>query len=92
MSYYKDVLHVSLATFQAPDVREAAETGSPQEMAKLIQLMLGVAINCDKKDSECTLHTHTHTHPHTHTPHTPTPHTQHTSKLSCLSKKKSSTM
>ncbi len=79
MGYYKDVLHVSLATFTAPDVRVAAETGSPLEMAKLIQLMLGVAINCPKKDSEYTSYPTPHTPdyipntPHTHTPHTTYP-------------------
>ena len=32
-----------------------AESGQKEDTARLIQLVLGIAINCDQKDSECNL-------------------------------------
>lgn len=56
MEYYTDILRVSLGNFKPPDLKAIAENGSPNDMARLIQLMLGVAINCEQKDSK-TAHT-----------------------------------
>lgn len=51
MDFYSRVLHVSLNTFNPPDLQQIAEHDSNSDMARLIQLMLGVAINCEQKDS-----------------------------------------
>lgn len=50
MKYYNETLNVSLEKIEPPDLKAIAESGSPSDMARLIQLVLGVAINCDQKD------------------------------------------
>ncbi len=70
MDFYSDVLHVSLTKFDPPDLQAIAENSSAQHTARLIQLMLGVAINCDQKDSESHTQYTIITHP-MHIPSTP---------------------
>ena len=50
--FYTEVLNVSLEKIQPPNLKAIAESGSPADTARLIQLVLGVAINCEQKDSE----------------------------------------
>ncbi len=58
MDFYSNVLHVTLTKFESPDLQAIAESDSPQHTARLIQLMLGVAINCEQKDSKFTVTTY----------------------------------
>ncbi len=43
---------MSLNTFQTPDLKVIAESGAHDDTARLIQLILGVAINCEHKDGK----------------------------------------
>lgn len=49
--YYDGVLHISLNKFQMPDLSLVAEFGNIEDTARLIQLVLGIAINCEHKDT-----------------------------------------
>jgi len=49
LSYYSDVLGQHINDFHMPDVNIIGETGDPLEMGRLMQLILGCAVNCDDK-------------------------------------------
>lgn len=49
--YYDSVLHISLNKFKMPDLTLIAEIGNKEDTARLIQLVLGIAINCVQKDT-----------------------------------------
>lgn len=47
--YYSDVLNYSLSDFPRPDAMRIAEKCDPVEMERLLQLVLGCAVNCSSK-------------------------------------------
>ncbi|XP_067621862.1 protein hook isoform X2 [Eurosta solidaginis] len=47
--YYSDVLSYSLADFPRPDAQRIAEKCDPGELERLLQLVLGCAVNCAAK-------------------------------------------
>ncbi|XP_037805873.1 protein hook [Lucilia sericata] len=47
--YYSDVLNYSLTEFPRPDAMRIAEKCDPSEMERLLQLVLGCAVNCSSK-------------------------------------------
>ncbi|KAM7354675.1 hook microtubule tethering protein [Cochliomyia hominivorax] len=47
--YYSDVLNYSLSEFPRPDAMRIAEKCDPVEMERLLQLVLGCAVNCSTK-------------------------------------------
>ncbi|XP_077292324.1 hook microtubule tethering protein isoform X2 [Arctopsyche grandis] len=50
IDYYQDVLSLSLVEFPKPDVNKIAEKGDIDELGRLLQLILGCAVNCDQKE------------------------------------------
>ncbi|CAI8020668.1 Probable RNA-binding protein 19 [Geodia barretti] len=51
LDYYDNVLHLSLDSFSHPDLSRIANEGSKADMARLLQLVLGIAINCERKET-----------------------------------------
>ncbi|KAM5148970.1 protein Hook homolog 1 [Mantella aurantiaca] len=49
VDYYREVLEQQISEFLLPDLTQVAEHSDPTEMGRLLQLILGCAINCDKK-------------------------------------------
>ncbi|XP_077306725.1 protein Hook homolog 1 [Lithobates pipiens] len=49
VDYYKEVLEQLISEFLLPDLSQIAENADPTEMGRLLQLILGCAINCDRK-------------------------------------------
>ncbi|XP_005092023.1 protein Hook homolog 3 [Aplysia californica] len=49
LEYNLEVLGVTMQGFQMPDVGALGEHSDPQELGRLLQLVLNVAINCDNK-------------------------------------------
>ncbi|KAM7286891.1 protein Hook homolog 3 isoform X2 [Ixodes scapularis] len=49
MDYYNEVLFQQITEFRFPDVGAIAERGSREEMGRLLQLILGCAVNCSRK-------------------------------------------
>lgn len=49
MDYYNEVLFQQITEFRFPDVGAIAERGSRDEMGRLLQLILGCAVNCPRK-------------------------------------------
>ncbi|XP_040262850.1 protein Hook homolog 1 [Bufo bufo] len=49
VDYYREVFNQQISEYLLPDCRQIAETSDPTEMGRLLQLILGCAINCDKK-------------------------------------------
>ncbi|XP_069837423.1 protein Hook homolog 1 [Dendropsophus ebraccatus] len=49
MDYYREVLNQQISDYLLPDCTRIAETSDPTEMGRLLQLILGCAVNCDKK-------------------------------------------
>lgn len=47
--YYTDVMNYSLAEFPRPDAMRIAEKHDSAELERLLQLILGCAVNCGKK-------------------------------------------
>lgn len=47
--YYCDVLNYSLSEFPRPDAMSIAEQGDSVELERLLQLVLGCAVNCSSK-------------------------------------------
>lgn len=47
--YYGDVLHCSLSDFRRPNAMRIAEKFDEAELERLLQLVLGCAVNCAKK-------------------------------------------
>jgi len=50
LDYYSEVLNQDLSSFNLPDVCAIAETNDRDELARLIQLILGCAVNCEDKE------------------------------------------
>ncbi|XP_053549605.1 protein Hook homolog 1 isoform X2 [Bombina bombina] len=48
--YYQEYLDQPISEFLIPDLNRIAEQSDPTEMGRLLQLILGCAINCDKKE------------------------------------------
>jgi protein HOOK3 len=51
LDHYHSVLHLSLDSFSHPDLSLIANDSSKVDMARLLQLVLGIAINCDQKET-----------------------------------------
>lgn len=49
MDYYNEVLFQQITEFRFPDVGAIAERGSRDEMGRMLQLILGCAVNCPRK-------------------------------------------
>ncbi|XP_068095491.1 protein Hook homolog 1 [Hyperolius riggenbachi] len=49
VDYYHEVLDQQISEFLLPDLNQIAELSDPTEMGRLLQLILGCAVNCDKK-------------------------------------------
>uniref|UniRef100_A0A1E1XGN5 Protein hook n=1 Tax=Amblyomma aureolatum TaxID=187763 RepID=A0A1E1XGN5_9ACAR len=49
IDYYNEVLFQQITEFRFPDVGAIAERGSRDEMGRLLQLILGCAVNCSRK-------------------------------------------
>ncbi|KAG8512716.1 Protein Hook-2, partial [Galemys pyrenaicus] len=49
VEYYQDVLGHSISEQHLPDVNLIGEFSEPEELGKLLQLVLGCAISCEKK-------------------------------------------
>ncbi|CAF1239065.1 unnamed protein product [Rotaria sp. Silwood1] len=47
--YYSEILGQSLVDFQMPDLNMIAETTDETELSRLLQLVLGCAVSCDRK-------------------------------------------
>ena len=47
--YYVDVLNINLSQDARPDVQLLVEKADPVELGRLLQLILGCAVNCEKK-------------------------------------------
>ncbi|CAF0860679.1 unnamed protein product [Adineta ricciae] len=47
--YYSEVIGQSLTDFQMPDLNMIAESTDETELSRLLQLVLGCAVNCDRK-------------------------------------------
>lgn len=52
--YYVDVLNISLSENARPDVQSLAEHADPIELGRLLQLILGCAVNCNRKQEYIT--------------------------------------
>ncbi|KAH8281412.1 hypothetical protein KR054_000328 [Drosophila jambulina] len=52
--YYSEVLNYSLSDFAKPDLQRIAEKCDLSELERLLQLVLGCAVNCAKKQSYIT--------------------------------------
>ncbi|KAM8930125.1 protein Hook homolog 1 [Pelodytes ibericus] len=49
VDYYREFLDQPVSEFLLPDLIQIAELSDPGEMGRLLQLILGCAINCEKK-------------------------------------------
>ncbi|KAM4721515.1 protein Hook homolog 1 [Rhinophrynus dorsalis] len=49
VDYYREFLDQHISEFLLPDLNQIAEHSDPTEMGRLLQLILGCAVNCDKK-------------------------------------------
>ncbi|XP_067122723.1 protein Hook homolog 3 isoform X2 [Centruroides vittatus] len=49
LDYYSEVLGQQITGFRMPDVNAVAELSDPKDLGRLLQLILGCAVNCDKK-------------------------------------------
>uniref|UniRef100_A0A3Q3DLA0 Hook microtubule-tethering protein 1 n=1 Tax=Hippocampus comes TaxID=109280 RepID=A0A3Q3DLA0_HIPCM len=49
LEYYNEVLGQGLSDFPLPDVALVAEHSDPAELGRLLQLVLGCAVNCERK-------------------------------------------
>lgn len=52
--YYTDVLNLNLIEFARPDVQKIAEKSDEIEIGRLLQLILGCAVNCSQKQTYIT--------------------------------------
>ena len=50
MDYLSDVHQLELDSFPIPDVNEIGEKQDEEQMGRLLQLVLGIAIHCDGKE------------------------------------------
>uniref|UniRef100_A0A3B4ATI2 Calponin-homology (CH) domain-containing protein n=1 Tax=Periophthalmus magnuspinnatus TaxID=409849 RepID=A0A3B4ATI2_9GOBI len=53
LEYYHDILGHQISDEHLPDVTLIGEMGDVTELGKLVQLVLGCAVSCEKKDGEC---------------------------------------
>ncbi|XP_019752520.1 protein Hook homolog 1 [Hippocampus comes] len=51
LEYYNEVLGQGLSDFPLPDVALVAEHSDPAELGRLLQLVLGCAVNCERKQA-----------------------------------------
>ncbi|XP_058235397.1 protein Hook homolog 1 isoform X2 [Hemibagrus wyckioides] len=49
VDYYNEVLNQQMSGFPMPDVVRVAELSDPVELGRLLQLILGCAVKCDRK-------------------------------------------
>ncbi|MCJ8743559.1 hypothetical protein PDJAM_G00095410 [Pangasius djambal] len=49
VDYYNEVLNQQMSGFPLPDVVRVAELSDPVELGRLLQLILGCAVKCDRK-------------------------------------------
>jgi len=54
VDYYQEYLNQHLTDFSRPDVNKIGEHCSPEELGRLLQLILGCAINCHNKQDYIT--------------------------------------
>lgn len=45
-----------MSGFPLPDVMRVAEMSDPVELGRLLQLLLGCAVKCDRKQGTCSTH------------------------------------
>ncbi|XP_071485069.1 protein Hook homolog 3-like [Diadema antillarum] len=50
LDFYDEELGQQIRDFQLPDVGKVGEHGDPVELGRLLQLVLGCAVNCDHKE------------------------------------------
>ncbi|CAM1154449.1 HOOK1 (predicted) [Pycnogonum litorale] len=50
--YYLEVLEQKISGFRMPDLNSIAEHDNSEELGRLIQLILGCAVNCQHKQGE----------------------------------------
>ncbi|XP_018566507.1 protein hook [Anoplophora glabripennis] len=55
VEYYQDVLSQQILEIGRPDVNKIGENSDPVQLAKLLRLILGCAINCDRKQEYITM-------------------------------------
>ncbi|XP_050294860.1 protein hook [Anthonomus grandis grandis] len=55
LEYYQDVLTLQVLDNGKPDVSKIGESNDPVQLAKLLRLILGCAINCERKQEYITL-------------------------------------
>ncbi|XP_057667640.1 protein hook-like [Diorhabda carinulata] len=55
IEYYQDVLTLQILDVGIPDVNQIGENNDAVQLAKLLRLILGCAINCDRKQEYITL-------------------------------------
>ncbi|KAJ8930864.1 hypothetical protein NQ314_016284, partial [Rhamnusium bicolor] len=55
IEYYQDVLTLQILEIGRPDVSKIGENSEPVQLAKLLRLILGCAINCDRKQEYITM-------------------------------------
>lgn len=49
LDYHVEILGQQITDFKMPDVNEIAERHHPDQLGRLLQLILGCAVNCDRK-------------------------------------------
>lgn len=54
LDYYMDVLSIILSEDARPEVQRLAEQSDPHELGRLLQLILGCAVNCNRKQEYIT--------------------------------------
>ncbi|XP_066996837.1 protein Hook homolog 3 [Anabrus simplex] len=54
VDYYHEILNLHLSDFSKPDVFKIGEKCDPAELGRLLQLILGCAINCNRKQDYIT--------------------------------------
>ncbi|XP_068626282.1 protein hook isoform X2 [Battus philenor] len=54
VDYHQDILNLSLQEFSRPDVVNIAENADPNDLGRLLQLVLSCAVNCIKKEEYIT--------------------------------------
>ncbi|XP_076272678.1 protein hook-like [Rhynchophorus ferrugineus] len=55
VEYYQDILTLHILEIGKPDVNKIGENNDPVQLAKLLRLLLGCAINCERKQDYITL-------------------------------------
>ncbi|XP_071514188.1 protein Hook homolog 3 isoform X2 [Panulirus ornatus] len=49
VDYYQEQLNQNIKHFPLPDLNKIGEHGDPEEMGRMLQLILGCAVNCENK-------------------------------------------